>query len=236
MRLAAQAAIQSSTKSVSNKAAPKPCRKPDLKLAASNPVSLVELAPRPAQAVTDEQLVARAQAGDQRAFEMLVMKHQSRIIYLASRFVGDADAPDVAQVAFVKAWKALKSFEGKSQFYTWLYRITVNVAKNHLVSASRRPNNHDIDVSEAETFGHTEHLSDRATPEHLLLADEIKQKVSAAIETLTPLLRQAIILREIEGLSYDEIAVVMDCPVGTVRSRIFRAREELELVIKPLTA
>lgn len=182
----------------------------------------------------DEQLVERAQEGDKRAFELLVRKYQYKIIQLVSRLVGDADAPDVAQETFIKAWRALKGFQGNSAFYTWLYRIGINTAKNHLVARHRRPSNQDIDVDDAEQFGHTEQMSDVDTPEALLLSDEIKQTVGAAIAKLPPDLRQAITLRELEGLSYEEIAEVMDCPIGTVRSRIFRAREAIDVVLKPL--
>lgn len=182
----------------------------------------------------DEQLVARAQKGDRRAFELLVRKYQYKIVQLVGRLVGDADAPDVAQETFIKAWRALKGFQGNSAFYTWLYRIGINTAKNHLVARGRRPSNQDIDVDEAEQFGHTEQMSDVDTPEALLLSDEIKQKVGEAIAKLPPDLRQAITLRELEGLSYEEIAEVMNCPIGTVRSRIFRAREAIDAVLKPL--
>jgi RNA polymerase sigma-70 factor, ECF subfamily len=182
----------------------------------------------------DEQLVARAQSGDKRAFELLVRKYQHKIVQLVSRLVGDADAPDVAQETFIKAWRALKGFQGNSAFYTWLYRIGINTAKNHLVARGRRPSNQDIDVEDAEQFGHTEHMSDVDTPEALLLSEEIKQKVGDTIARLPPDLRQAITLRELEGLSYEEIAEAMNCPIGTVRSRIFRAREAIDLVLKPL--
>lgn len=183
---------------------------------------------------TDSQLVERAQAGDQRAFELLVRKYQYKIIQLVSRLVGDADAPDVAQETFIRAWRALPGFRGQSAFYTWLYRIGINTAKNTLVSRSRRPADQDIDVADAELFGHTEHLSDIATPEAELLTEEIKQCVTSTIMSLPPDLRQAITLRELEGLSYEEIAEVMDCPIGTVRSRIFRAREAIDIALKPL--
>lgn len=182
----------------------------------------------------DIKLVMRAQRGDQRAFELLVRKYQHKIIQLVSRLVGDGDAPDVAQETFIKAYRALKGFQGNSQFYTWLYRIGINTAKNHLVSRHRRPANQDIDIQDAELYGHTEQLSDVDTPEALLLSAEIKQKVAEAIAKLPPDLRQAITLRELEGLSYEEIAEIMDCPIGTVRSRIFRAREAVDLVLKPL--
>lgn len=182
----------------------------------------------------DEQLVERAQAGDRRAFELLVRKYQYKIIQLVGRLVGDADAPDVAQETFIKAWRALNGFRGQSAFYTWLYRIGINTAKNHLVARNRRPSNQDIDVEDAEQFGHTEHMSDVDTPEAVLLSEEIKQKVTETIAKLPPDLRQAITLRELEGLSYEEIAEVMNCPIGTVRSRIFRAREAIDVVLKPL--
>ncbi|MDP9142502.1 MAG: RNA polymerase sigma factor RpoE [Pseudomonadota bacterium] len=183
---------------------------------------------------TDIQLVERAQAGDERAFELLVRKYQYKIIQLVSRLVGDADAPDVAQETFIRAWRALPGFRGQSAFYTWLYRIGINTAKNTLVSRSRRPADQDIDMADAELFGHTEHLSDIATPEAELLTEEIKQCVTDTIMSLPPDLRQAITLREFEGLSYEEIAEVMDCPIGTVRSRIFRAREAIDLALNPL--
>lgn len=183
---------------------------------------------------TDEQLVARAQEGDGRAFELLVRKYQFKIIQLVSRLVGESDAPDVAQETFIKAYRALNGFRGQSAFYTWLYRIGINTAKNHIVSRGRRPANQDIDIQDAEQYGHTEHLSDVDTPESLLLSDEIKQKVAEVIHKLPADLRQAITLRELEGLSYEEIAEVMDCPIGTVRSRIFRAREAIDAVVQPL--
>jgi RNA polymerase sigma-70 factor (ECF subfamily) len=183
---------------------------------------------------TDEQLVARAQEGENRAFELLVRKYQFKIIQLVTRLVGESDAPDVAQETFIKAYRALSGFRGQSAFYTWLYRIGINTAKNHIVSRGRRPANQDIDIQDAEQYGHTEHLSDMATPESVLLSDEIKQKVAEVIHKLPTDLRQAITLRELEGLSYEEIAEVMDCPIGTVRSRIFRAREAIDAVVQPL--
>lgn len=182
----------------------------------------------------DDQLVERAQAGDQRAFELLVRKYQHKIIQLVSRLVGDADAPDVAQETFIRAWRALPGFRGQSAFYTWLYRIGINTGKNYLVSRGRRPSDQDIDVADAELYGHTEHLSDVDTPEAELLTDEIKHRVGSTIAELPPDLRKAITLRELEGLSYEEIAEVMDCPIGTVRSRIFRAREAIDAALKPL--
>ncbi|MGH8461006.1 MAG: RNA polymerase sigma factor RpoE [Stenotrophobium sp.] len=183
---------------------------------------------------TDEQLVVRAQKGDQRAFELLVRKYQYKIVQLVSRLVGDADSQDVAQETFIKAYRALNGFMGNSAFYTWLYRIGINTAKNHLVARSRRPSNQDIDIQDAEQYGHTEFLSDIDTPEAVLLTEEIKSTVGRAIAELPPDLRQAITLRELEGLSYEEIAEVMSCPIGTVRSRIFRAREAIDVLVQPL--
>ncbi|MDN5872814.1 MAG: RNA polymerase sigma factor RpoE [Sinobacteraceae bacterium] len=182
----------------------------------------------------EAQLVKRAQGGDVRAFEMLVRKYQHRIVQLAARLVGDGDAPDVAQEALIKAYRAIGGFRGNSAFYTWLYRITVNTAKNQLVSRNRRPASQDIDIADAEQYGHTEQLSDIETPEAMTLTEELKEKVAEAIQELPPDLRQAITLRELEGLSYDEIANVMECPIGTVRSRIFRAREAIDAVVRPL--
>ena len=188
----------------------------------------------PHQDTTDEQLVLRAQKGEALAFELLVRKYQHKTIQLVSRLVGEADAPDVAQEAFVKVYRALPGFRGQSAFYTWLYRIAVNTAKNHLVARSRRPANQDIDVADAEHTSYAAGLCDSDTPESNLLADEIRNEVTAVIRKLPPDLRQAIILREFEGLSYEEIAEVMNCPIGTVRSRIFRARESIDSVVKPL--
>jgi RNA polymerase sigma-70 factor (ECF subfamily) len=182
----------------------------------------------------DEQLVERAQKGDKRAFELLVRKYQHKIVQLVGRLVGEADSQDVAQETFIKAYRALNSFRGNSAFYTWLYRIGINTAKNYLVARGRRPSNQDIDVQDAEQFGHTIQMSDIDTPEAQLLTEEIKQKVEEAIARLPADLRQAITLRELEGLSYEEIAEAMDCPIGTVRSRIFRAREAIDAVLEPL--
>ncbi len=198
------------------------------------PEATAHVLARMTDTITDEQLVARAQGGDQRAFELLVRKYQHKIVQLVSRLVGDGDAPDVAQETFIRAWRALNGFRGQSAFYTWLYRIGINTAKNSLVSRNRRPADQDIDVADAELYGHTEHLSDVDTPEAMVLTEEIREKVSETIEALPPDLRKAITLRELEGLSYEEIAQVMDCPIGTVRSRIFRAREAIDAVLKPL--
>lgn len=182
----------------------------------------------------DTLLVARAQDGDQAAFGMLVRKYQYKLVQLVARLVGEADAPDVAQESFVKAYRALKAFRGQSSFYTWLYRIGINSAKNHLVARARRPSSQDIDVADAEQYGHTEQLSDIDTPEAIMLSSEIRHKVSETIGKLPPDLRQAIVLRELDGLSYEEIAQVMECPIGTVRSRIFRARECIDAAVTPL--
>lgn len=184
--------------------------------------------------VLDEELVRRAQAGQRRAFDLLVLRHQHKVVQLVTRLVGEGDAPDVAQEAFIKAYRALPRFKGESAFYTWLYRIAINTAKNYLVSRTRRPSWQDIDVQDAELFGHTEQMSDIDTPEAELLTAEIRKAVADAIRTLPPDLRQAITLRELDGLSYEEIAEVMDCPIGTVRSRIFRARAAVDQVLAPL--
>ena len=184
--------------------------------------------------LADEQLVVLAQKGDERAFELLVRKYQYKILQLVGRLVGEGDAPDVAQETFIKAYRALNGFRGQSAFYTWLYRIGINTAKNHLIARGRRPSGQDIDVTDAEQYGHTEFISDVDTPESVVLSEELRHKVAEAIQKLPAELRQAITLRELEGLSYEEIAQVMDCPIGTVRSRIFRAREAIDAVVKPL--
>lgn len=177
---------------------------------------------------SDEQLVARAQAGDDQAFNLLVRKYQHKIVKLAARYVSPADASDVAQEAFIKAYRALGGFKGDSAFYTWLYRISINTAKNYLVARSRRPASQDVDVADAEAFGFTEQFSEQDTPEALLESEEIRDTVIATIQELPEDLRTAIMLRELDGMSYEEIAQSMDCPVGTVRSRIFRARAAVE--------
>lgn len=182
---------------------------------------------------TDKQLVARAKKGDKRAFDFLVLKYQHKIFSLISRYIKDSDEiQDVAQEAFVKAYRALPRFRGDSAFYTWLYRIAVNTAKNHLVSRSRRPPGVDVDVSDAEFFEGPSALKDIETPENRLFGDELKQVVQTSIQNLPEDLRAALTLREFDGLSYEDIAEVMDCPVGTVRSRIFRAREAVEARVK----
>lgn len=177
---------------------------------------------------SDEQLVARAQAGDDRAFNLLVRKYQHKVVKLTARYVSPADAQDVAQEAFIKAYRALDGFKGNSAFYTWLYRISINTAKNYLVARSRRPASQDIDVSDAEVFGHADRLSERDTPEAMLESEEIRDTVIHTIQTLPEDLRTAIMLRELEGMTYEDIAQTMECPVGTVRSRIFRARAAIE--------
>ncbi len=183
----------------------------------------------------DQQLVERVQKGDKRAFDLLVIKYQQRIMNVISRFVNDfAEVQDLAQEAFIKAYRALPNFRGDSAFYTWLYRIAINTAKNHLVARSRRPPSGDVDATEAEYYEGESALKDQATPERIALTDEIGKVVFDAIEQLPEDLRMAITLRELEGLSYEEIAGAMDCPIGTVRSRIFRAREAIDLKLKPL--
>lgn len=183
----------------------------------------------------DQELVERVQRGDKRAFDLLVLKYQHKIVKLISRYIHDqSEVLDVAQEAFIKAYRALPRFRGDSAFYTWLYRIAINTAKNFLVSQGRRPPDSDIDAEEAEQFEGAVKLKEYATPEGLLLKDEVERVVFEAIEQLPEDLRTAITLREMEGLSYEEIATAMDCPVGTVRSRIFRAREAIDKRLAPL--
>lgn len=181
------------------------------------------------QADVDQMLVARVQRGDKAAFDALVRKYQHRIIKLVSRYVHDSsEALDVAQEAFIKAYRAIPGFRGDSAFYTWLYRIAINTAKNYLAAESRHPMDHDVDLRDPEQYEVQARLSDMDTPERLLLTEEIQRTVEHAIEGLPEELRTAIVLREIEGMSYEEIAQTMACPVGTVRSRIFRAREAID--------
>lgn len=183
----------------------------------------------------DAELVRRVQRGDKRAFDILVRKYQHKIVNLISRYVKDpSETQDVAQEAFLKAYRALPRFRGESAFYTWLYRIAINTAKNFLVAKTRRPPDGDVDSREAEQFDGPSALKELATPENFLLKDEIEQVVKQAIADLPEDLRTAITLRELEGLSYEEIAQTMACPVGTVRSRIFRAREAIEQRLAPL--
>lgn len=184
----------------------------------------------------DQQLVERAQRGDKKAFELLVSKYQRKLVRLLSRFIRDsAEVEDVAQEAFVKAYRALPSFRGESAFYTWLYRIGINTAKNYLVALGRRaPTTTEFDSEEAENFEDGDQLRDVNTPENELMSKQIAQTVNSTMEALPEELRTAIVLREIDGLSYEEIAEVMNCPIGTVRSRIFRARETIAERLRPL--
>ena len=183
----------------------------------------------------DQALVERVQKGDKQAFDVLVLKYQNKIIQLIYRYVHDPDeARDVAQDAFIKAYKAIDRFRGDSAFYTWIYRIAINTAKNHLVASGRRPPKSDIDAQDAEQYEGASGLKEYATPERLLQKDEIQSAIAEAIDDLPDDLRTAITLRELEGLSYEEIAQTMDCPIGTVRSRIFRARDAIDKRLKPL--
>jgi RNA polymerase sigma-70 factor (ECF subfamily) len=183
----------------------------------------------------DKVLVRRAQQGEKQAFDLLVLKYQHRLIKLISRYIRDsAEVYDVAQESFLKAYRALPNFRGDSAFYTWLYRIAINTAKNHLVSQSRRPPDSDVDSSDAEQFDGESDLKEYATPERMLLKEEIERTVIEAIDELPPDLRTAITLRELEGMTYEEIAQTMECPIGTVRSRIFRAREAINKRLGPL--
>jgi RNA polymerase sigma-70 factor (ECF subfamily) len=180
--------------------------------------------------VTDLTLVQRVQRGDKTAFDLLVRKYQHKVVKLVLRYVrSPAEAEDIAQEAFIKAYRALPQFRGDSAFYTWLYRIAINTAKNAIASRDRSPIDYDLDRNDPEESGGLQHrLKDPDTPEGLVLTEEIRGIVNAAIESLPEELRTAIVLRELEGLSYEEIAAAMDCPVGTVRSRIFRAREAID--------
>ncbi|MFT4768866.1 MAG: RNA polymerase sigma-70 factor (ECF subfamily) [Glaciecola sp.] len=183
--------------------------------------------------VTDKQLVVRVQKGDKGAFDLLVIKYQQKIMSLISRYVRDADeVQDVAQEAFIKAYRALPGFRGDSAFYTWLYRIAINTAKNHLVSRSRRPPGSDVDVDDAQYLEVGDALRDQETPESALFGEELRTRVNGALDALPDDLRTAVTLREFDGLSYEEIAEVMECPVGTVRSRIFRAREAIDKTVQ----
>ncbi len=184
----------------------------------------------------DRDLVARAQAGDKRAFGLLVEKYQRKLTRLLSRYIRDAaEVEDMAQEAFIKAYRALPTFRGDSAFYTWLYRIGINTAKNHLVATGRRaPTTTDLEVEDAEGLDDGEQLRDINTPESLLLSKEIAATVNGAMDELPEDLRMAIQLREMEGMSYEDIAKIMDCPIGTVRSRIYRAREAIAEKLKPL--
>ena len=185
--------------------------------------------------LNDLDLVRRVQHGDRSAFDLLVRKYQYRVAALVRRYVRDeAEAEDVAQEAFVRAWRALPQFRGESQFYTWLYRIAVNTAKNHLAGLGRRPAMEAIDDEAGTTLREAEALQDGASPEQEVLRGELEALVLAAFEALAPELREALSLREVEGLSYEAIAERMGCPIGTVRSRIFRARDAIDARLRPL--
>ncbi|MEZ7859528.1 MAG: RNA polymerase sigma-70 factor (ECF subfamily) [Porticoccaceae bacterium] len=184
---------------------------------------------------TDQQLVTRVQQGDKRAFDLLVLKYQYRVHAIVGRFIRDShEVEDVTQEAFLKAYRALPRFRGDSQFYTWLFRIAVNTAKNYLVARSRRPPSSDVNLDDAEFYAGSEQLKDLGTPENQLFRDELEAVINKAIEELPEDLRTAVTLREYEGLSYEDIAGVMDCPVGTVRSRIFRGRESIDIRVLEL--
>jgi RNA polymerase sigma-70 factor (ECF subfamily) len=183
----------------------------------------------------DEELVKRVQRGEKAAFDILVRKYEHKIANVISRYMRDSsEVQDVAQEAFIKAYRALPNFRGDSAFYTWLYRIAINTAKNYLVARSRRPPLGDIDAQDAEQYDGATGLKEYATPEHMLLKSELEITIQAAIDDLPEDLRTAIVLRELEGFSYEEIATAMECPIGTVRSRIFRARDAIDTRIRPL--
>lgn len=183
----------------------------------------------------DQELVQRVQQGDKSAFDLLVIKYQHKIVHLVNRYVKDpSEAQDVAQDTFIKAYRALGDFRGESAFYTWLYRIAINTAKNYLLSRSRRHFDYEIDVQDAEQVENSPQLKDIETPENLLMNEQIVAVIKSAIERLPEEMRIAITLREFEGMSYEEIAEAMDCPIGTVRSRIFRAREAIAIKIRPM--
>jgi len=185
----------------------------------------------------DNELVARVQKGDKAAFDLLVKKYQHKIFSLISRYIRDhAEVMDVAQDAFIKAYRALPRFRGESAFYTWMYRIAINTAKNHLAAKNRRPPASDIDSSEAESYVVGDALRDHDSPESLLMRDEMRELVHETLSELPDELRTALSLREFENMSYEEIASIMDCPVGTVRSRIFRARAAIDEALAPLLA
>jgi RNA polymerase sigma-70 factor (ECF subfamily) len=184
---------------------------------------------------SDLSLVERVQRGEKAAFDVLVLRYQHKVLKLVMRYIRDAmEAEDVAQEAFIKAYRALPGFRGDSAFYTWLYRIAINTAKNALVSSKRRPIDYSMDLQDPEQFELQARLKDDETPEHLVLTEEIRETVNGAMAELPEDLKTAIVLREIDGLSYEEIAAAMDCPVGTVRSRIFRAREAIDKKLRPI--
>jgi RNA polymerase sigma factor RpoE len=195
----------------------------------------VELSQLPQEPELDHELVKRVQRGDSAAFDLLVRKYQHRIAGLIGRYIPDwSECQDVAQETFLRAYRAIGNFRGDAQFYTWLHRIAVNTAKNHLVAHNRRPPTDDIDIADAEQYASGMRLRDNDTPERELMRQQLEQTVMRAVEALPEELRVAITLREVDGLSYEEIAKKMDCPIGTVRSRIFRAREAIDLEMQPL--
>ena len=184
---------------------------------------------------TDQALVERVQRGDSRAFDLLVQKYQTRIVKLVSRYVREpSDALDIAQEAFLKAYRALPNFRGDSAFYTWLYRIAINTAKNYLVSLSRRPAEVDLDRGDGDNYDIESIQHDVSTPDRLLATEQIREQILEVLEELPEDLRTAITLREMDGMSYEDIAVTMGCPIGTVRSRSFRAREAIDERVRPL--
>lgn len=185
--------------------------------------------------LTDQQIVERVQRGDKNAFNLLVVKYQQKVAHLVSRYVQNSgDVADVTQEAFIKAYRALPNFRGDSAFYTWLYRIAVNTSKNYIVAIGRKPPASDVDAAEADYYEGSDALKEQGTPERRLMTDQMEKMLYGVLEDLPEDLRMAISLRELEGLSYEDIAKVMNCPVGTVRSRIFRAREAIDKVIQPL--
>ncbi|MBT7437351.1 MAG: RNA polymerase sigma factor RpoE [Cellvibrionales bacterium] len=185
--------------------------------------------------ISDDQLVARVQKGDKRAFDLLVLKHQFKVHAIVSKYVKDYDeVNDVVQETFIKAYRALEAFRGESAFYTWLYRIAVNTSKNYLLARNRRPPSFDVDLGDAENAELSSQLQNLDSPDNILSRNELETVIDVAIKGLPADLRNALILREFEDLSYEQIADIMDCPVGTVRSRIFRAREALEEKIKEM--
>ena len=201
-------------------------RRPDQKISEHSRMS---------EAQVDQLLVEQVQKGDTKAFDLLINKYQHRIVSLVARYVSDqTEAQDVAQEAFIKAYRAIDRFRGDSAFYTWLYRIAINTAKNWLVARKRRPPASDIDAADAEQYDMESRLKEQGTPENEMMRDEIKRTVFDTIAELPDDLRTAIMFREMEGMSYEDIALTMDCPIGTVRSRIFRAREAIDEKLKPL--
>ena len=204
-------------------------------LAANNDIEESGITPTTGLDPLDQELVRRVQQGESAAFDLLVRRYQHRVVALVSRYVGDwSEAQDVAQDAFVRAYRAIGSFRGDAQFYTWLHRIAINTAKNHLQAMKRRPPNADIDAGDAEHFDAALQMRDTDTPERELLRHEVEQAVMRSVNALPKELRLAITLREVDGLSYDEIAQRLDCPIGTVRSRIFRAREAIDRELRQL--